>query len=246
MVETITFLVAAAIVLGGAFGVILSRNPVHAALSLVASLFGVAVLFVAQQAHLLAAVQVIIYTGAIVILILFVLMLLGVDKDEDIATEPIVGQRALAVAAGVAGFVAICAVLLVPVLQSDDEDPSFESVVLTGQRSLTGEVLVDEPVEGDDDAVTALEIGPDGFPVVPEARTREVESDANVRQIGRSLFTDYVFAFEVTALLLTIAVVGAVVLVRRVRDPLPLPPDPEPLGAGPGDDDRHDDATGEG
>jgi NADH-quinone oxidoreductase subunit J len=245
MVETITFLVSAAIVLGGAFGVILSRNPVHAALSLVASLFGVAVLFVAQQAHLLAAVQVIIYTGAIVILILFVLMLLGVDKDEDIATEPIVGQRALAVAAGVAGFVAICAVLLVPVLQSDDDDASFESVMLTGQRSMTGEVLVEEPVDDDDGTVTEFEVGPDGFPVVPEARTREVESDTNLRQIGRSLFTDYVFAFEVTALLLTIAVVGAVVLVRRVRDPLPLPPDPEPLGAGPaGDDDRHDDDRG--
>jgi NADH-quinone oxidoreductase subunit I len=63
------------------------RNPVHAALSLVATLFGVAVLFVAQEAHFLAAVQVIVYAGAIVVLFLFVLMLLGVDRAEDLSSR---------------------------------------------------------------------------------------------------------------------------------------------------------------
>ena len=58
----------------------LSRNPVHSALSLVATLFGIAVLFLNLDAQLLAAVQVIVYTGAIVVLILFVMMLLGVDQ----------------------------------------------------------------------------------------------------------------------------------------------------------------------
>ena len=62
----------------------LSSNPVHAALSLVATLFGIAVLFVAQEAHFLAAVQVIVYAGAIVVLFLFVIMLLGVDRAEDL------------------------------------------------------------------------------------------------------------------------------------------------------------------
>jgi len=66
---------------------------VHAALSLVATLFGIAVLFVAQEAHFLAAVQVIVYAGAIVVLILFVLMLLGVDRVENLEVEPLVGQR---------------------------------------------------------------------------------------------------------------------------------------------------------
>ena len=97
--DIITFTVAAIVVLVGAVGVVFSRNPVHAALSLVATLFGVAVLFVAQEAHLLAAVQVIVYTGAIVVLILFVLMLLGVDRVEDLRTEPLVGQRFLAILA---------------------------------------------------------------------------------------------------------------------------------------------------
>ena len=72
--------VCAVIVLAGAVGVVISRNPVHSALSLVATLFGVAVLFLEQDAQLLAAVQVIVYTGAIVVLILFVIMLLGVDQ----------------------------------------------------------------------------------------------------------------------------------------------------------------------
>ncbi len=59
---------------------VVSRNPVHAALMLVMTLFGVAVLFVEQQANFLAAVQVIVYAGAIVVLFLFVIMFLGVDR----------------------------------------------------------------------------------------------------------------------------------------------------------------------
>ena len=62
---------------------------VHAALSLVLTLFGVAVHFVAMEAHFLAAVQVIVYAGAIVVLILFVIMLLGVDRTEDLDVEPL-------------------------------------------------------------------------------------------------------------------------------------------------------------
>src|SRR5438874_13803453 len=91
--DVLVFVVAAAVVLVGAFGVILSRNPVHAALMLVMTLFGVAVLFVEQQANFLAAVQVIVYAGAIVVLFLFVIMLLGVDKEEAIAVDPLKGQR---------------------------------------------------------------------------------------------------------------------------------------------------------
>jgi NADH-quinone oxidoreductase subunit J len=91
-VEVAVFAVCAVIVLLGGLGVVLSRNPVHAALSLVATLFAVAVLFLNLGAQLLAAVQVIVYTGAIVVLILFVMMLLGVDTDDDLETEPIRGS----------------------------------------------------------------------------------------------------------------------------------------------------------
>ena len=100
--ELFVFVVAAAIVLAGAIGVVASSNPVHSALSLVATLFGIAVLFVAQEAHFLAAVQVIVYAGAIVVLFLFVIMLLGVDQAENLSTDPLVGQRPAAVILGLA------------------------------------------------------------------------------------------------------------------------------------------------
>ncbi|MCU1485231.1 MAG: nuoJ, partial [Actinomycetia bacterium] len=78
MVDKIVFFIAAAACLGGALGVILSKNPVHSALSLVGTLFGIAIHFVNLGAHFLAAVQVVVYAGAIVVLFLFVIMLLGV------------------------------------------------------------------------------------------------------------------------------------------------------------------------
>ena len=98
--ELFVFVVAAAMAVVGALGVVLRRNPVHAALSLVLTLFGVAVLFVAQHAEFLAAVQVIVYAGAIVVLFLFVIMLLGVDRAENLRTEPLASQRWLAGATG--------------------------------------------------------------------------------------------------------------------------------------------------
>jgi NADH-quinone oxidoreductase subunit J len=97
------FIVAAIAVLVGAFGVVTSSNPVHAALMLVLTLFGIAILFVEQQAHFLAVVQVIVYAGAIVVLFLFVIMLLGVDRAENLEAEPLVGQRPAAIVVGLLG-----------------------------------------------------------------------------------------------------------------------------------------------
>jgi NADH-quinone oxidoreductase subunit J len=105
--QMLVFVLASAMVLVGAVGVIVRSNPVHAALSLVLTLFGVAVHFVALEAHFLAAVQVIVYAGAIVVLFLFVIMLLGVDKAEDLTIEPFPIQRPLAgiVGLGIGGLV---------------------------------------------------------------------------------------------------------------------------------------------
>jgi NADH-quinone oxidoreductase subunit J len=181
-VEMFTFLVTGAICLGGALGVVLFRNPVHNALSLIATLFGVAVLFIAQEAYFLAAIQVIVYAGAIVILFLFVIMLLGVDKAERIDTEPILGQRPAAVLTGVA----ILGLSLTALLSS--------AARITGEKS------------------TLAALNPD----VPD-----------IEQLGRVLFTDYIFAVEITAVLLTVAVVGAVVLARRAAAPIDLDEFPE-------------------
>lgn len=182
--QVFTFLLAGLIVVSGAAGVVLSRNPVHAALFLIQTLFGVAVEFLVVEAHFLAAIQVIVYAGAIVILFLFVIMLLGVDRAEDIRVEPIIGQRPVAVLTGAALLG-----LLLAIINSVDG--------LTGIRSANGSL----------DAVDQV-----GAPL------------PNVNQLAQSVFTDHVFAFEVTGLLLTVAVVGAVVMARRIPgDMMPLP-----------------------
>ena len=97
---TFLFFVAAATALAGAFGVVLARNPVHSALFLVMTLISVAVLFLLRDAELVAAVQVIVYASAIVVLFLFVIMLLGVDREESLV-ERLKGQRVLGIALGV-------------------------------------------------------------------------------------------------------------------------------------------------
>jgi NADH-quinone oxidoreductase subunit J len=170
MVELVVFVIAAAACLAGAFGVVLARNPVHSALMLVMTLFGIAVLFVAQDAHFLAIVQVIVYAGAIVVLILFVIMLLGVDEAKELSLRSLPAQVPAAIVFALTGLV-----LLVSVVVAVD-DPA------TGLSALGGRL---------DDAVP------------------------NVDQLGLSLFGHYVYAFELTSLLLVIAVVGAVVLARR-------------------------------
>ena len=177
--DATVFIIAAVIIMSGATGVVLSRNPVHAALFLVETLFGVAVLFVLQDATFLAAVQVIVYAGAIVILFLFVIMLLGVDRAEDLGVEPIAGQRPLAAVAG---------------------------------ASLVGLLLT----------IFLVAVGaPTG---IPASTTPLGGPGGNTRALGEALFTDNVFAVELTALLLTVAVVGAVVLSRRTPGPLqPIP-----------------------
>jgi NADH-quinone oxidoreductase subunit J len=79
----VTFAVLASLMVVGALGVVLLRQPVHAALSLVGTLLALAVAYLLLEATFLAAVQVIVYAGAIMVLFLFVLMLLNVQAGED-------------------------------------------------------------------------------------------------------------------------------------------------------------------
>lgn len=211
--EAVVFALCAAIIMGGALGVILFTNPVHAALSLVATLFGVAVIFINLEAYFLAAVQVIVYAGAIVVVFLFVIMLLGVDRAENVQAEPIVGQRSLALLAG-AGMVAIA--ILVGISVGGNA---------TGQKVSPSGIPGDADIAIQDILIEGPAINDAGGALVdPETGELETEvvaeGDSNVKQLARVLFTDYVFAFEITAILLTIAVVGAVVLARKPRGEL--------------------------
>lgn len=172
MVELVVFAVGAAACLAGAVGVVASRNPVYAALSLVGTLFGVAVLFVAQEANFLAAVQVIVYAGAIVVLFLFVIMFLGVDQAEDLRVEPLGGGQRIAAGVMGAGVVAL---------------------VLSALAQTSGEAT--------------------GIP----SGVASVADNPDLDVLSEAIFTRYVFAFELTSVLLVIAVLGAVQMVRRVR-----------------------------
>lgn len=110
--ETAVFVAGALVCLMGAFGLVTSENPVHAALSLVGTLIGIAVLFIAQDAEFLAAVQVIVYAGAIVVVFLFVIMLIGVDRSENLRVEPLAGQRVAAMVASLVLAVGLAGVFL--------------------------------------------------------------------------------------------------------------------------------------
>jgi NADH-quinone oxidoreductase subunit J len=181
MGEAVIFYVFGAAALAGAFGMVLARNPVHGALSLVGTMFSIAALFVAQQAWFLAAAQVIVYAGAIMILFLFVIMLIGVDSAQDMS-ERLPFQRSLATLLTL-GLIA-------------------ELSWLTRQ-----------------DWVPAVAT-PAG-----QGADAAIEAGGNVGAIAETLFSRYLYPFEVTSILLVIAAVAAVVLakqqeptaIRRVR-----------------------------
>jgi NADH-quinone oxidoreductase subunit J len=90
--EFITFVILAPVSVLTALGMVLNRHAVYSALLLVVNFFCLAAFYVLLQAQFLAAVQVIVYAGAIMVLFLFVLMLLGVSR-EDVLSETIKGQR---------------------------------------------------------------------------------------------------------------------------------------------------------
>jgi NADH-quinone oxidoreductase subunit J len=169
----ILFYVFAAVALGGGFGVVLSRNPMGSLLFMVATLGAVAGIFVLLEAHFLAAVQVIVYAGAIMVLFLFVIMLLNLGHDyrRDFTT----GAGMLA-AFAVAGLLAG---LLARQFRGVDEHPIY-----------------------------AYFPGPEGMDAL-------LAEQGAIGAIALPLFTDYVVAFELTGILLLVALVGAIALAKR-------------------------------
>ncbi len=100
--EAVAFWVLAVIAVAGAIGVVAAPKAVYSAIFLATTMISLAALYVAQDALFLGVVQVVVYTGAVMMLFLFVLMLVGVDSSESL-TETLRGQRVAAVIAGV-GF----------------------------------------------------------------------------------------------------------------------------------------------
>lgn len=165
--EFAIFAITALVSIACAVAMILSDNAVHSALFLVLNFSAVAVLYLLLQAPFLAMIQITVYAGAIMVLFLFVIMLLGAEKGTG-GSDVIGWQRPVAIVLGLlllgeAGY-----------------------VLLT-----TGSVMT--PV------VTGVELG-------------------TPRAIAEALFTTYLLPFEITSILLLVALIGAVVLTLKSRE----------------------------
>ena len=161
--KVVVFVVLAVLVLGSAAGVLIKRNPIHAALFLVVNLASVAGLYLTMRAEFLAAAQVIVYAGAIAVLFVFAIMVLIPGKEET-GPDLLRSQRVMAVP-----LVGIFLLLAALVLRSGVLHTPGPSAAVPG----------------------------------------------GVEALGRLLFTDYLFPFEVTSVLLLVAIVGVIALAKR-------------------------------
>jgi NADH-quinone oxidoreductase subunit J len=167
--EKILFIVFAAAALITALNVLVQRNPLYSALSLIGTLASLSAVYLTVRAQFIAAIQVVVYAGAIMVLFVFVIMLLNVPKDQPLI-EKQKGLRLLAIP--------FAGVLIAEFFIVLHRLPS---------RAMP-------PAAADDKAL------------------------GTTWSIGTALFTDYLLPFEVTSVLILMAVVGAMVLARRENE----------------------------
>ena len=165
----IFFIILALAIIASALGLLVSRSAVYAALYLVLNFTCVAIFYLMLGAPFIALTQITVYAGAIMILFLFVIMLLGAEKLPKGKSLP--WQRPLAIG--------LAAVLLV------------ESVYLLFQKVQLGTLLTQ-----------------------PDAQVNTMDA---IRELGITLFTSYLLPFEVTSILLLVAMVGAIVLTKQEK-----------------------------
>ena len=169
MIQELLWWVFAALALGGAIGMLSGRNPVASLLFLVLTFFSLAALYVLLGAHFIAATQVIVYAGAIMVLFLFVIMLLNLGHDYHADVRRGAWILVGFVATGLVGFA--LSTVLAPETQ----------VAPTGAAQI-------------------------------EASVRELGA---VGAIASPLFRDFLIPFELTSILLLVAIIGAVLLAKR-------------------------------
>jgi NADH-quinone oxidoreductase subunit J len=175
MVENVGTLFQWLIFLGVAFVSILAsllvitrKNPIHSAVFLVLTFLCVAVLYLLLYSQFIAIIQIVVYAGAIVTLILFVIMLLNLEKEKKIITR----HRLQKIFGVFLGIVLLMQIGMV-----------FHSILVTGERGF--------------------------FP--PE----KVAALGNTEVVARLLFTDFLLPFEITSVLLLVAIIGAIILAKR-------------------------------
>lgn len=167
--DLIVFLVLSLVAIATALGMLFSRNAVYSALFLVLNFVTVAVFYLLLGAPFIAMSQITVYAGAIMVLFLFVIMLLGVESISSPNALP--WQKPLAV---------VLSVILV-----------VESVYLIISRAQPGMSIAS-----------------------PDASLNTMDS---LREMAMSLFNDYLLPFEITSILLLVAMVGAIVLTKQEK-----------------------------
>ncbi len=167
--ELAAFWVFATVTVLAALGVILSRNPVHAVLSLVLTFFSAACLWLLLQAEFLGVVLVLVYIGAVMVLFLFVVMML------DINTTPL--------REGYTRFLPLAGLVMLIM--------AAEMVLLIGRQRFDAAMPATDP---------AAALG-----------------KSNIEWLGEALFSRYILPFEIAAVILTVALVVAVMLTLRRR-----------------------------
>jgi len=171
-VHYILFFLFATVCIGGALNLVLQKHPINSALSLILVMVSLACIYLLLGAEFVAAVQIIVYAGAIMVLFVFVIMLLNAGEEEHVGTSKI------------AYFIGVPGVLLVLGLISYilwmPHGPSIEPIKL-------GQVLT--------------------LPNPPGI--------TQTQSIGQLLFSNFLLPFEVTSVLILVAIMGAVVLARR-------------------------------
>jgi NADH-quinone oxidoreductase subunit J len=172
MIADFFFVLFAVMALGGGVAMVGARNPVASLLYLVMAFFAMSGIFVLLDAHFIAAVNLIVYTGAILVLFLFVIMLLNLGRTEKTDLRGPV-YRVLGIVAGAAVF----ALLLV----------MLRGGATTSMAGGMGEATMDAMLR----------------------------SQGAVGIVAEPMFRSYLVPFEITSLLLLVAIVGAIVLARR-------------------------------
>ncbi len=167
--EKALFIIFAVVAVASALNILIQRNPLYSALSLISTLAALSALYVTLRAQFIAAMQIVVYAGAIMVLFVFVIMLLNTPKDQ----PQIDKQRGLRY-------------LAIP----------FAGLLLAEAFYIVWRV----PVQ---------------FMPPVDATNRDAGTTLS---IGQKLFTDYLLPFEVTSVLILMAVVGAMVLARREGD----------------------------
>jgi NADH-quinone oxidoreductase subunit J len=166
---TILFYLFAGLAIGGAIGVVMAKSPVGSLLFMVTALAALAGTFVLLEAHFLAAIQIIVYAGAIMVLFLFVIMLLNLGHEY----------------------------------QKDLKGGAFAVVSF----AITGAIA----------GILAQQLGSGPSPVTSggAAIDAAIAEHGVVGAIAEPLYTTYVVPFEITGILLLVAIVGALVLAKK-------------------------------